>query len=89
MEHYKTERRISDREKLSVHGVDICKLIEKQGKRQLFEELADSMEYGTPYCVVIEKKILNDGLSSTLSLEWRNRKHEQKEKQNSRGKGNP
>lgn len=49
MEHYKTERRISDREKLSVHGVDICKLIEKQGKRQLFEELADSMEYGTPY----------------------------------------
>ena len=36
MEHYKTERRISAREKLSVHGVDICKLIEKQGKRQLF-----------------------------------------------------
>lgn len=35
MEHYKTERRISDREKI-FHGVDICKLIEKQGKRQLF-----------------------------------------------------
>ena len=29
MEHYKTERRISAREKLSVHSVDICKLIEK------------------------------------------------------------
>lgn len=33
MEHYKIERRISDREKLSVHGADICKLVEKQGKR--------------------------------------------------------
>jgi hypothetical protein len=47
MEHYKTERRISDREKLSVHGVDICKLIEKQGKRQLFEEFADSRPQGS------------------------------------------
>ena len=74
MEHYKTERRISDRENLSVHGVDICKLIEKQGKRQL---LADSMEYGTPYCVVIEKKILNDGLSSTLSLDIKFKKMEE------------
>lgn len=77
MEHYKIERRISAREKLSVHGVDICKLIEKQGKRQLIEELADNMEYGTPYCVVIEKKILNDGLSSTLSLDIKFKKMEE------------
>lgn len=77
MEHYKTERRISAREKLSVHGVDICELIEKQGKRQLFEEFADSMEYGTPYCVVIEKEILNDGLSSTLSLDIKFKKMEE------------
>lgn len=77
MEHYKTERRISDREKLSVHGVDICKLVEKQGKRQLFKELADNMEYDTPYCVVIEKKVLNDGLSSTLSLDIKFKKMEE------------
>lgn len=77
MEHYKTVRRISAREKLSTHGVDICELIEKQGKRQLFEELADNMEYGTPYCVVIEKKVLNDGLSSTLSLDIKFEKMEE------------
>ena len=77
MEHYKTVRRVSGREKLSVHGVDICDLIEKQGKRQLFEELADNIEYGSPYCVVIEKKVLNDGLSSTLSLDIKFEKMEE------------
>lgn len=40
-------------------------------------EFADSMEYGTPYCVVIEKKILNDGLSSTLSLDIKFKKMEE------------
>lgn len=40
-------------------------------------EFADSMEYGTPYCVVIEKKILNDGLSSTLLLDIKFKKMEE------------
>lgn len=71
MKRYRNEEKISyiDIRKAWDAGTDLVESIEWKEKMKLLERLADAMEYGKTYCVVLEKSVTEDGLTKTLLLD--------------------
>lgn len=73
MEHYRNVKQITsmDMQNARSSGIKLPEFIDKQGKREIIEQLVDAMEYGKTYHVMIEKSVVNNGLSETVSFDLR------------------
>nr|UWI04071.1 MAG: hypothetical protein [Bacteriophage sp.] len=78
MERFRREEQIPYIDIRNAWGADVnlLELIERKEKKELLERLADAMEYGKTYCVLLEKSVAEDGFSKTLSLDLRFQKME-------------
>ena len=73
MEHYRNEKKISYMDIKDAQGAELnlFEFIERQGKREILEQLFEAMEYGKAYRVLLEKSTENNGFSTTLSFDLR------------------
>lgn len=79
MEHYRNKKQITFTEMQAARGagVNLLEFIDRQGRKELLECLVDAMEYGTPYCVVMEKSVAENGFTETVTFDLRFRKMEE------------
>lgn len=71
VERFRSEKHISamDKREAQAVGISLPELIDREGRKEILQQLVDTMEYGKTYCVLIEKNTRNDGFSETVSFD--------------------